>query len=83
MIEDPHTIALVEQFTSYSATTPHGFVSWRNLPQPRDMSWGFVNTPKGKIHVQAGDVIITMTDTSQWVITCDELLTLCQQKQHS
>lgn len=26
---------------------------------PRDMSWGFVDTPMGRMHVHAGDWIVT------------------------
>lgn len=28
---------------------------------PRDMSWGFVDTPLGRIHVHAGDYIVTVS----------------------
>lgn len=29
--------------------------------QPRDMSWGFVDTPLGRMHVHAGDWLVTVS----------------------
>lgn len=30
--------------------------------QPRDMSWGYVETPSGRVHIQDGDVIFEFGD---------------------
>lgn len=39
---------------------PAGMVSWKEAGyQPRDMSWGYIETPEGKKHVMVGDWIIT------------------------
>jgi hypothetical protein len=40
---------------------PDGVMPWPDEHgiQPRDMSWGYINTLEGKHHVQAGDWIIT------------------------
>lgn len=39
---------------------PDGIVPWKNAGyQPRDMSWGYVETPQGRVHVQTDDWIIT------------------------
>jgi hypothetical protein len=40
---------------------PDGVLPWpdEHGAQPRDMSWGYINTLEGKMHVMAGDWIIT------------------------
>lgn len=39
---------------------PDGVKSWKEAGyQPRDMSWGYIETPSGKKHVMAGDWILT------------------------
>lgn len=40
---------------------PSGVHLWpdENGAQPRDMSWGYINTLEGRMHVQHGDWIIT------------------------
>jgi hypothetical protein len=46
------------QFDPQSHPWPEGVIAWGDL-QPRDMSWGYIDTPEGKMHVIAGDWIIT------------------------
>ena len=39
---------------------PDGMTLWRDTHVvPRDMSWGFIETLEGRMHVQHGDWIIT------------------------
>lgn len=39
---------------------PAGVYSWHEVGyQPRDGSWGYIDTLEGKMHVMAGDWIIT------------------------
>ena len=48
------------QFNSQSLSWPDDVVPWSTGDmQPRDMSWGFINTLEGRMHVQHGDWIIT------------------------
>ncbi len=41
-------------------TWPECIIPWKGskFPTPRDMSFGFIDTPNGKMHVFAGDWII-------------------------
>jgi hypothetical protein len=49
-----------EQFHPQSHPWPAGVVAWRDdEPRPRDMSWGYIQTLEGRMHVIAGDWIIT------------------------
>ena len=48
------------QFDPHKHPWPDGVIPWREVGyQPRDMSWGFVETLEAKMHVLAGDYIIT------------------------
>lgn len=39
---------------------PEGVIPWSRAGyQPRDMSWGYIDTLEGKMHVMSGDWIIT------------------------
>lgn len=38
---------------------------------PRDMSWGFVDTALGRMHIQAGDWIVKLS-TGQTVLVADK-----------
>lgn len=47
------------QFTLPRRPWPAGMKSWpKNGYQPRDTSWGYVETPKGDAHVCVGDWIV-------------------------
>jgi hypothetical protein len=37
---------------------PDYIIPWDRKSQPRDMSWGYIETQEGKKHVLAGDWII-------------------------
>lgn len=48
------------QFDPQSHPWPDGVIPWpEDGLQPRDMSWGYIDTLEGKMHVIAGDWIIT------------------------
>ena len=48
------------QFDPHSSPWPDGIISWeKEVFQPRDMSWGYIQTLEGRMHVIAGDWIIT------------------------
>lgn len=49
------------QFDPHRQPWPEGIISWKVANyQPRDMSWGFIQTPEGgRLHVCAGDWIVT------------------------
>jgi hypothetical protein len=48
------------QFDPQMNGWPDGVIPWREPnATPRDMSWGYIDTLEGKMHVQAGDWIIT------------------------
>lgn len=48
------------QFDPHRHPWPDGIVSWGSAGyQPRDMSWGYLETTQGRVHVQAGDWIVT------------------------
>lgn len=55
------TIARMERFDPKQLPWPDGVKPWPDERgvQPHDMSWGYIMTPEGKIHVQSGDCIIT------------------------
>ncbi len=39
---------------------PEGVVLWgKNDPRPKDMSWGYIETLEGRMHVCGGDWIVT------------------------
>ncbi len=46
------------QFDPHSQPWPDGVIPWV-ANKPRDMSWGYIQTLEGKMHVIAGDWIIT------------------------
>ncbi len=47
------------QFNPQDKPWPECVISWeRGKVEPRDMSWGYIDTLEGKMHVQAGDWII-------------------------
>lgn len=49
-----------EQFDPHKHPWPDGVIAWHDVGyQPRDMSWGFVQTSTGRVHVHTGDWIIT------------------------
>lgn len=48
-----------EQFDPHKHPWPEGVTPWTGGAQPRDMSWGYIETLEGKMHVMAGDWIIT------------------------
>ena len=49
-----------EQFNPNAPLWPKGIIPWSQMDiRPRDMSWGYMQTLEGKMHVQAGDWIIT------------------------
>jgi hypothetical protein len=48
------------QFDPHTHPWPDGMIDWRGTDmQPRDMSWGYIQTLEGKMHVISGDWIIT------------------------
>lgn len=49
------------QFDPQQQSWPEGVKPWPNERgvQPRDMSWGYIQTLEGTMHVMAGDWIIT------------------------
>lgn len=47
-----------EQFNPNIKPWPACIIPWEAI-HPRDLSWGYINTLEGKMHVQAGDWIIT------------------------
>lgn len=48
------------QFDPHKQPWPDGVVPWpKDGMIPRDMSWGYIDTLEGKMHVIAGDWIIT------------------------
>ena len=48
------------QFDPHQHPWPDGVIAWpKDGPLPRDMSWGYIDTLEGKMHVIAGDWIIT------------------------
>jgi hypothetical protein len=48
------------QFNPHSQPWPEGVKPWSDEDlQPRDMSWGYIETLEGRMHVTAGDWIIT------------------------
>ncbi len=50
------------QFLPSEGIWPEGILSWDSTdihPQPRDGSWGYIETLEGPLHVQSGDWIIT------------------------
>lgn len=48
-----------EQFDPYKHPWPKGIIPWGRDYRPRDMSWGYISTLEGRMHVLAGDWIIT------------------------
>ena len=49
-----------QQFHPNEALWPEGIIAWNETDiRPRDMSWGYIETLEGKMHVQADDWIIT------------------------
>lgn len=53
------TIVDAEQFDPHSHPWPAGVVAWQMVGyQPRDMSWGFIDTAEGRAHVLFGDWIV-------------------------
>jgi hypothetical protein len=54
------------QFDPHLHPWPEGVIPWSNDgTQPRDMSWGYIDTPEGRGNVIAGDWIITAEDGSR------------------
>lgn len=48
------------QFDPHKQPWPDGIVSWDSVGyKPRDMSWGYIDTLSGRVHVMAGDWIVT------------------------
>jgi hypothetical protein len=48
------------QFDPHQHPWPEGIKSWDGEPvRPRDMSWGYIQTLEGRMHIIAGDWIIT------------------------
>lgn len=47
-----------EQFDPHSHPWPDCITPWGDV-RPRDMSWGYIETLEGNMHVIAGDWIIT------------------------
>jgi hypothetical protein len=45
-------------------------IAWDTI-KPRDMSFGYIQTLEGKMHVQAGDWIITGVKGEQWACAPD------------
>jgi hypothetical protein len=50
-----------EQFLAPPGFVPEGMKLWPDEQgnAPRDMSWGYIDTLEGRMHVQHGDWIIT------------------------
>lgn len=50
-----------EQFMAIGGFPSLGVMPWpdENGCQPRDMSWGYIDTLEGRMHVSHGDWIIT------------------------
>ncbi len=49
-----------QQFRPNKAQWPDGVIAWSESDiRPRDMSWGYIKTLEGLLHVQADDWIIT------------------------
>jgi len=48
------------QFNPHHHPWPDGVIPWpKDGPQPKNMSWGYIETLEGNHHVIAGDWIIT------------------------
>lgn len=49
------------KFDPHQYPWPDGVKPWPDAKgiQPRDMSWGYIQTLEGQMHVQSGDWIIT------------------------
>lgn len=53
-------IVEAEKFDPHRKLWPEGVIPWSDdEPRPRDMSWGCIETLEGRMHVMAGDWIIT------------------------
>lgn len=68
-------IATIEamQFDPKKMPWPEGVKPWPKIKdgfayQPRDMSFGYVETLEGEMHVQAGDWIATGIEGEKWPI---------------
>lgn len=46
------------QFDPHRQPWPDGVIPWREV-QPRDGSWGYIETLEGRMHVMGGEYIIT------------------------
>lgn len=62
-----------EQFEPRKDQTPDVPEGMRLWPdergvQPKDMSWGYVDTPKGRAHVHAWDFIATTPTGERWLV---------------
>lgn len=52
---------------------PDGVKLWpdEHGVQPRDMSWGYIDTLEGRMHVTAGDWIVTGIKGEKWPVKPD------------
>lgn len=58
-----------KQFKVNEPPWPNGFKPWPDINgfTARDMSWGYVDTPEGRKHVQESDWIITDGDGKKYL----------------
>ena len=63
------------QFNPNEDPWPDGVISWKEAGiRPRDMSWGYIQTLEGKMHVQADDWIITEAHGEKYLCKPDIFL---------
>jgi hypothetical protein len=55
---EPSVIVEAVQFNPHQHPWPKGVISWDGKPRPRDMSWGYIDTPSKREHVWVGDYIV-------------------------
>lgn len=62
-----------EEFDPERQPWPAGFQPWPNAAgvTPRDLSFGYVLTHQGRMHVWGGDWIVTAPDGRRWVVEGD------------
>lgn len=71
-MEKTKTPEIVEatQFNPEEKEWPKQVRPWNKIV-PRDMSWGFVDTALGRMHIQAGDWIVKLA-TGQTLLVADK-----------
>lgn len=59
------------QFDPEQKEWPEMIKPWNKF-QPRDMSWGFIETALGKMHVHAGDYVVKVS-TGQTILVKEKI----------